>query len=119
MRFTVQFNLFAGSIVGLGGPEQVEGLKTIQANGQLGCFLLTEMQAGVLSGLIVETTCEWDPTLQEFVLHTPSDKAAKNWISQGYTAERGVVIADLRVGGKSYGPHAFLMEMRDAGMQEG
>jgi len=115
VRFTVQFNLFAGSIVGLGGAEQVESLKSIQAKGQLGCFLLTEMQAGVLSGLIVETTCDWDPTSQEFVLHTPSDKAAKNWISQGYTAELGVVIADLRVGGKSHGPHAFLMDLRDAG----
>ena len=49
---------------------------------QLGCFLLTEMQAGVLSGLIVETTADWDPALQKFILHTPSDKAAKNWISQ-------------------------------------
>jgi acyl-CoA oxidase len=49
---------------------------------QLGCFLLTEMQAGVLSGLIVETTADWDPALQRFILHTPSDKAAKNWISQ-------------------------------------
>jgi len=115
VRFTVQFNLFAGSIVGLGGAEQVESLKSIQAKGQLGCFLLTEMQAGVLSGLIVETTCDWDPTSQELVLHTPSDKAAKNWISQGYTAELGVVIADLRVGGKIHGPHAFLMDLRDAG----
>ena len=115
---------------------QVESLKSIQAKGQLGCFLLTEMQArhlvitpvivssgevphdmlpqagvpsglrhstyllwlyllwlyllwlylvwlyllwrlltlasaylltqaGVLSGLIVETTCDWDPTSQE------------------------------------------------------
>ena len=101
VRFTVQFNLFAGSIVGLGGPEQVERLESIQAKGQLGCFLLTEMQAGVLSGLIVETTCDWDDASQEFVLHTPSDKAAKNWISQGYTAELGVVIADLRVGGNT------------------
>mmetsp|Transcript_4345 Transcript_4345/g.13334 ORF Transcript_4345/g.13334 Transcript_4345/m.13334 type:complete len:582 (-) Transcript_4345:108-1853(-) len=114
VRFTVQFNLFAGSIVGLGGPEQVASLRDIQAAGQLGCFLLTEAQAGVLSGLIVETTCEWDAGTQEFVLHTPSDKAAKNWISQGYTAERGVVIADLVIGGESHGPHAFLLSMRDA-----
>jgi hypothetical protein len=48
----------------------------------LGCFLLTEMQAGVLSGLIVETTATWDDASESFVLHTPSDKAAKNWISQ-------------------------------------
>lgn len=40
------------------------------------------MQAGVLSGLIVETTAEWHPSLQRFILNTPSDKAAKNWISQ-------------------------------------
>jgi len=113
VRFTVQFNLFAGSIVGLGGPEQIDALRTIQENGHLGCFLLTEMQAGVLSGLIVETTCDWCPNSQEFILHTPSDKAAKNWISQGYTAELGVVVADLRIKGESHGPHAFLMRMRD------
>merc|ERR1711871_344775 len=33
--------------------------------------------------------------------------------SQGYTAELGVVIADLRIAGKSHGPHAFLMDLRD------
>ena len=89
IRFTVQFNLFAGSIVGLGGPEQVSRLASIQEKGQLGCFLLTEKQAGVLSGLIVETTADWDPSTQEFVLHTPSDKAAKNWISQGCVGDMG------------------------------
>ena len=58
IRFTVQFNLFAGSIVGLAGPDQLSMLQEIQAQGQLGCFLLTEFQAGVLSGLIVETTAK-------------------------------------------------------------
>jgi len=113
IRFTVQFNLFAGSILGLGGPEQLSLLDKLQTQGKLGCFLLTEMQAGVLSGLIVETTADFDPATQEFVLNTPSDKAAKNWISQGFVAEMGVVIADLRISGKSYGPHPFLMQMRD------
>lgn len=113
VRFTVQFNLFAGSVVGLGGPEQVAQLDDFQRAGTLGCFLLTEMQAGVLSGLIVETTCDWNPETQSFTLHTPSDSAAKNWISQGFVAEKGVVIADLRIGGKSHGPHAFLMTLRD------
>jgi acyl-CoA oxidase len=115
IRFTVQFNLFAGSIVGLAGPEQYKMLDKIQDKGELGCFLLTENQAGVLSGLIVETTADWDEASQEFILHTPSDKAAKNWISQGYTAELGVVIADLRIKGKSYGPHPFFMQLREDG----
>jgi len=87
----------------------------IRIQGELGCFLLTEMQAGVLSGLIVETTADWDEASQEFILHTPSDKAAKNWISQGYTAELGVVIADLRIKGKSYGPHPFFLKLREGG----
>ena len=39
----------------------------------------------MLSGLIVESTATWDVVAQGFVLHTPSDTAAKNWISQGYT----------------------------------
>lgn len=82
IRFTVQFNLFAGSILGLGGPQQLEELSKMQDLGQLGCFLLTENQAGVLSGLIVKTTAEWNKQKGCFVLHTPDDKAAKNWISQ-------------------------------------
>ena len=65
--------------------------------------------------LLWHTSTQWraslpqsqTPTpLSQFVLHTPSDKAAKNWISQGYTAERGVVIADLVIGGESHGSHA-------------
>lgn len=118
IRFTVQYNLFAGSIVGLAGPKQIGMLDEIQAKGQLGCFLLTEMQAGVLSGLIVETTAEWNNDTQTFDLHTPSDKAAKNWISQGYTAELGVVIADLRVDGVSHGPHPFFLQLRDGDTNE-
>ena len=113
LQYRVQFNLFAGSILGLAGPDQVGVLNDLQKTGELGCFLLTENQAGVLSGFIVETTCHWDSKTQEFVLNTPNDAAAKNWISQGFTAEHGVVIADLHVEGKSYGPHPFLMRLRD------
>ena len=74
--------------------------------------------AAASEGLIVETTAEWCPAEKQFILHTPNDAAAKNWISQGYTAELGVVIADLRVGGKSHGPHAFFMQLRDTETME-
>ena len=57
IRFTVQFNLFAGSIMGMASERQIaEWLPAWQRGGKLGCFLLTEVQAGVLSGLIVKTT---------------------------------------------------------------
>jgi acyl-CoA oxidase len=69
----VQFNLFAGSILGLGGPEQVARLEQLQDDATLGCFALTERAAGVSSGLVVNTTATWDPTSQTFVLHTPDE----------------------------------------------
>jgi hypothetical protein len=50
VRFAVQCNLFAGSIIGLAGPEQLKMSESIQEKGQLGCFLLTEIR-GFLKSL--------------------------------------------------------------------
>mmetsp|Transcript_48242 Transcript_48242/g.86987 ORF Transcript_48242/g.86987 Transcript_48242/m.86987 type:complete len:413 (+) Transcript_48242:100-1338(+) len=115
IRFTVQFNLFAGTILGLGNDKQVAALKDIQANGQLGCFCLTEKLAGVNSGLVVNTTCSWDENRQMYLLDTPDAGASKNWISQGLTADLAVVVANLIIKGKPRGPHAFLMKIRQNG----
>lgn len=115
IRFTVQVNLFAGTILGLGSPKQVALLDDCQRNGRLGCFCLTERLAGVNSGLVVNTTCTWDETKQMFLLDCPNEGARKNWISQGLTADMAVVVATLIVKGKVYGPHAFVMEFRQDG----
>jgi acyl-CoA oxidase len=69
----------------------------------------------VQSGLVVNTTCHWDATKQKFILNTPNEGAKKNWISQGYTADKAVVLADLHVGGERKGPHAFVMDFRQDG----
>lgn len=113
IRFTVQYNLFAGSILGLGGPEQVANLDEFQRDGTLGCFCLTEKYAGVNSGLVVNTIAEWNAEKQMFRLDSPNEAAEKNWISQGLTATKAVVIADLMIEGKRYGPHGFLVDIRD------
>ncbi|KAI9003497.1 acyl-CoA dehydrogenase/oxidase [Hyaloraphidium curvatum] len=113
IRLTVHFNLFAGTVLGLGGPEHAEVLKGMQDRGELGCFALTERFAGVNSGLVVNTTATWLPEKQCFVLHCPDDGAVKNWISQALTSTKAAVVADLRVAGKSYGPHAFLVDLRN------
>ena len=97
-------------MLAVGGPEQIAALDAVQEAGQLGCFALTERLAGVQSGLVVETEASYDAAAQEFVLHTPYEGAAKNWISQGFTADKAVVLAALTVGGKNVGPHAFLMD---------
>eukprot|EP00928_Gymnodinium_smaydae_P090418 TRINITY_DN74215_c0_g1_i1.p1 TRINITY_DN74215_c0_g1~~TRINITY_DN74215_c0_g1_i1.p1 ORF type:complete len:488 (-),score=69.28 TRINITY_DN74215_c0_g1_i1:178-1611(-) len=111
-RFTVQYNLFAGTVLAVGNPSQVEQLNTIQSSGLLGCFGLTEKFAGVSSGMVVETVAEYDNAKGEFILTTPNDGAKKNWISQGFCADKGVVVANLRIDGTSRGPHAFLMDFR-------
>ena len=97
-------------MLAVGGPEQIAALDAVQEAGQLGCFALTERLAGVQSGLVVETEASYDAAAQEFVLHTPYEGAAKNWISQGFTADKAVVLAALTVGGKNVGPHVFLMD---------
>jgi acyl-CoA oxidase len=112
IRFTVQFNLFAGTVLALGTDEQVKQLDALQEQGVLGCFALTERLAGVHSGLVVMMTATFDAARRKFVLETPHDGAVKTWISQGRTAEWCVLIADLVVGGTSRGAHAFLFELR-------
>ena len=51
IRFTVQFNLFAGTVTAIGNPSHLALLEEMQRLGQLGCFALTEKLAGVNSGL--------------------------------------------------------------------
>jgi acyl-CoA oxidase len=115
IRFTVQFNLFAGSILALGGVSHLQRLIGMQIEGDLGCFALTEVTAGVSSGLVIATTATWDARRRSFTLHTPHPGACKNWISQGLAADAAVVIANLWVEGKNMGPHAFYVKMRSEG----
>jgi len=115
IRYTVQNNLFGGTVLAVGGPEHLEQLEEIQDRGQLGCFALTERLAGVNSGLVVNTQVTWQAATGDFLLHTPNEGAEKNWISQGLVGDKAVVVADLLVSGSSYGPHAFLMDLREDG----
>lgn len=79
VRFTVHYNLCAGTVLALGTPEQLEDLDRMQEKGELGCFSLTERLAGVNSGLIVGTVAEWDDETQTFNLNSPHTGAEKNW----------------------------------------
>jgi len=115
IRFTVHYNLCFGSVLAVGSDEQLAQLDDMQKKGLLGCFALTEKLAGVNSGMIVQTTATWDDETKEFVLESADVGAHKNWISQGYVADVACVVADLRVAGKSHGPHAFLVPFRENG----
>ena len=117
----MQLNLFGGSVANLGNDAQRSWLEGVFSRGELGSFLLTERGAGVLSGLIVETEARYDAAARRFDLHSPSpvERSAKYWISQGYTARWGVVIARLLLpGGEDRGPHAFVVDLQLPGVHK-
>lgn len=114
-RFTVQFNLYAGSVVAMGTDSQRETLYRTQDGGALGCFAFTECGAGVLSGAVVETTAVYDAKTGRFTIHSPTESSRKKWISQGMFAEYAVICANLMLenGTKNAGPHLFFARIQN------
>ncbi|CAF0843746.1 unnamed protein product [Adineta steineri] len=79
--FTVQFNLFTGSITALGTATHAALAQDARELKKLGCFALTEKGAGVLSGLLCDTIAYYNPEAKKIVIHTPTEDAKKCWIS--------------------------------------
>lgn len=79
----------------------------------IGCYAQTELGHGSnVKG--IETTASWIAESQSFELHSPHLTACKWWIgSLGKAANHAVVMAQLLIGGESYGPHLFLVQIRD------
>ncbi|KAL4775901.1 hypothetical protein BDW60DRAFT_177065 [Aspergillus nidulans var. acristatus] len=97
-----------------GTPEQHKLFYERARNYEIiGCYAQTELGHGSnVRGL--ETTATWDPSDQTFIIHSPSLTASKWWIgSLGRTANHAVVMAQLYIGGKNYGPHPFVVQIRD------
>ena len=110
----VQFGLFGGSIFHLGNAEQRRRYLPPTASLELiGCFAMSETGHGS-NVAELETTARYDPTTQEFEIHTPSDSARKDWIGGAATyARMATVFAQLEVAGEVHGVHAFLVPIRD------
>jgi alkylation response protein AidB-like acyl-CoA dehydrogenase len=79
--FTVQFNLFAGSVSALGTATHAALVQDARELKKLGCFGLTEKSAGVLSGLLCETIAYYNQETKKIIIHTPNEDAKKCWIS--------------------------------------
>ncbi|KAF2198728.1 acyl-CoA oxidase [Delitschia confertaspora ATCC 74209] len=97
-----------------GTPEQHElYLKKAEKYEIIGCYAQTELGHGSnVRGL--ETTATWNSADKTFTIHSPYLTASKWWIgSLGRTANHAVVMAQLVIDGKSYGPHPFVVQIRD------
>jgi len=78
-----------------------------------GCLIQTELGHGSnVRGL--QTTAEYDPSTEEFVLNTPTLRSMKWWPGGlGKTATHGCLYAQLLLGGVEFGFHVFVLQLRD------
>ncbi|MBZ4408840.1 acyl-CoA dehydrogenase [Myxococcus faecalis] len=110
----VHFGLFGASILFLGTQKHHrEYLPKVATLELPGCFAMSELGHGS-NVRDVETVARYDAEAGDFIVHTPSEGARKEWI--GNAARHGriaTVFAQLEVGGKGLGVHALLVPLRD------
>jgi acyl-CoA oxidase len=95
-------------------PEQQDRFLQKAINYEIiGCYAQTELGHGSnVRGL--ETTATWSPDQKTFTLHSPFLTSSKWWIgSLGKAANHAIVMAQLIIEKKSYGPHLFIVQIRD------
>lgn len=115
-RFSVQFNLFAGSVQSLGTDKHRGVVQEAVKFRTKGVFALTEKIYGVMSGMKCGTTASYDPKANTFTIDSVSAEFEKQWISFACNkdAKYAVVFARLLVHGAKNGPVcAFLVTLRD------
>ncbi|MFB8121013.1 acyl-CoA dehydrogenase [Streptomyces sp. NPDC055962] len=116
VKVGVQFGLFGGAILHLGTRRHHDAYLPDLVTGRLmGCFAMTETGHGS-NVQALGTVAAYDAARQEFVITTHGDQARKDYIGNAARhGELAVVFAQLEVGGKSEGVHAFVVPIRAGG----
>ncbi|WP_411118721.1 acyl-CoA dehydrogenase family protein [Streptomyces sp. 058-1L] len=116
VKVGVQFGLFGGAILHLGTERHHDAYLPDLITGKLmGCFAMTETGHGS-NVQALGTVARYDVAAQEFVITTEGDQARKDYIGNAARhGELAVVFAQLEVGGKSEGVHAFVVPIRVGG----
>lgn len=114
IKFTVQFGIWLGSVLLLGNEAQHHTyLHRIGTFDLPGCFAMTEIGHGS-NVRELETTATYDAETQEWIIHSPTWTAGKNYIGNGACHGRlATVFAQLETAGERHGVHAFLVPLRD------
>lgn len=81
-KFTVQFNLFGGSLMALHTERHLPFMREVDSLKNIGCFCFTELGYGN-NAPKMETTATYDSSSQTFKIHSPTTKSQKYWITNG------------------------------------
>ncbi|MGQ7944398.1 acyl-CoA dehydrogenase family protein [Flavobacterium sp. WC2509] len=114
IKFGVQFGLWGMSVQSLGTEKHyAKYLKDIGTLKLPGCFAMTETHHGSnVKGL--ETTATYHHENQTFTIHTPHEKAQKEYIGNAALhGQMATVFAKLIIAGHDYGVNAFIVPLRD------
>ena len=113
--YLTQFYFFYPSIELQSSKEQAaEWLPRIKSMEIIGSYAQTELAHGSdVKG--IETEAIYDHQTKEFIINTPTDTGYKWWSGGlGNTCNHTLLIAQLKINGVGYGPHAFLVPIRDS-----
>lgn len=109
----VQWGLFGGAVENLGSERHSEYIRRLISLDLLGCFAMTESGHGS-DVANLETTATYDPVTEEFVIHTPTPSARKDYIGGAAEhARMAAVFAQLRTPSGEHGVHCLLVPIRD------
>ncbi|MBJ8347891.1 acyl-CoA dehydrogenase [Antrihabitans sp. YC2-6] len=110
----VQWGLWGGAIENLGTARHHELYVKPTINlGLLGCFAMTETGHGS-DVQELETTATYDAAKGEFVIHSPTPSARKDYIGgAALHATVAAVFAQLIVAGENHGVHCLVVPIRD------
>uniref|UniRef100_A0A7E4ZVT0 Acyl-coenzyme A oxidase n=1 Tax=Panagrellus redivivus TaxID=6233 RepID=A0A7E4ZVT0_PANRE len=110
---SLHYSMVLPAIQNQSDEEQMEEwLELIITRSIVATYAQTELGHGTnLSKL--ETTATYDPETEEFILHSPTITATKWWPGAlGKSSNYAIVMAQLYVKGKHYGPHPFFVQLR-------
>eukprot|EP01130_Rhizamoeba_saxonica_P014844 TRINITY_DN6526_c0_g1_i1.p1 TRINITY_DN6526_c0_g1~~TRINITY_DN6526_c0_g1_i1.p1 ORF type:complete len:604 (-),score=113.21 TRINITY_DN6526_c0_g1_i1:15-1826(-) len=107
-------DLFITTLKSLASAEQLEKWLPAALNYQiLGCYCQTELGHGsFVKGIL--TTAVYDKSTDTIEINTPTITATKWWVGAlGKFANHAVVFARLIIDGNDFGPHPFMVQLRD------